>query len=187
MKVTKASLPDIFIIEPNVFHDERGFFLETWQANRYREANIPGPFVQANSACSKRGVLRGLHYQLRCPQGKLVWVTNGEVFDVAVDIRVGSPTFGQWVGEILSAENRRQLYIPPGFAHGYCVLTDSADFSYFCTDYYTPGDEYGVYWNDARVKVSWPVTKPIVSEKDQQYKGLAEIAEDFLPKYVGAP
>ena len=185
MKINKTSLPEVFLIEPKVFHDERGFFLETWQADRYRQFNFPGPFVQANSAWSKHGVLRGLHYQLRCPQGKLVWVTYGEVFDVAADIRVGSPTFGQWIGEILSAENRRQLYIPPGFAHGYCVLSDSADFSYFCTDFYTPGDEYGVCWNDTMLKIAWPLTNPIVSEKDQKLHGVAEISETNLPLYQG--
>ncbi len=183
MKTTLASLPDVFLIEPKVFRDERGFFLETWQADRYRQANIPGPFVQANSAWSKKGVLRGLHYQLRCPQGKLVWVTYGEVFDVAVDIRVGSPTFGHWIGEILSAENRRQLYIPPGFAHGYCVLSDTADFSYFCTAFYTPGDEYGLRWNDPKLGISWPISSPIVSEKDQKLRGLTDIGENNLPLY----
>ena len=180
MNVTPTALKEILLIEPKVFQDERGLFLETWQAQRYEGVNIPGPFVQANAAWSKRNVLRGLHYQLHHPQGKLVWVSSGEVFDVAVDVRGGSPTFGHWVGEILSAENRRQLYIPPGFAHGYCVISEMAEFSYLCTDYYAPGDEYGVKWDDPVLQIGWPISNPIVSNKDRKYSGLGEIDKNNL-------
>lgn len=164
-----------------MFADERGFFLEFWHAERYRNAKIQGPFVQANFTRSNKGVLRGLHYQLEQPQGKLVWVVSGEVFDVAVDIRVGSSTFGHWIGEILSGENQHQLYIPPGFAHGYCVLSDTADFLYLCTEVYAPKDEYGVRWDDGFLKIDWPISMPILSEKDRQYPTLESIPKEYLP------
>ena len=187
MKVSETILPGVSLIEPRVFADGRGFFMESWHAERYGDANIPGPFVQANFSHSNKGVLRGLHYQLKHPQGKLVWVISGEVFDVAVDIRVGSPTFGRWAGEILSGDNRRQLFIPPGFAHGYCVLSDTADFFYLCTEVYVPQDEYGVRWDDGFLKIDWPISLPVVSEKDRQYPTLDSIPKEHLPVWEACP
>ncbi|MBM3224264.1 MAG: dTDP-4-dehydrorhamnose 3,5-epimerase [Candidatus Tectomicrobia bacterium] len=183
MYVSATTLPGVYLIEPRIFPDQRGFFQETWQATRYAQAQIPGPFVQDNHAHSKQGALRGLHYQLKHPQGKLVWVVHGEVFDVAVDIRVGSPTFGRWLGVMLSGENHRQLYIPPGFAHGACVLSESADFLYKCTDFYTPGDEYGLRWNDPCLAITWPIITPILSDKDRQYPTLDTIPQEHLPRF----
>lgn len=166
MEITKTRLDGVVIIEPKRFGDERGFFSETFQAKRYNDAGIAGPFVQDNFSHSQRGVLRGLHYQIQNPQGKLVTVVQGEVFDVAVDIRVNSPTFAQWVGVTLSRENGRQLYIPPGFAHGFCVVSETADFSYKCTDYYNPAAERSILWNDPDLGIEWPLTQPSVSPKD---------------------
>jgi dTDP-4-dehydrorhamnose 3,5-epimerase len=185
MKVYQTALPGVYCIEPRVFADVRGFFMETWQIERYKQAHISSPFVQDNYSHSTRGVLRGLHYQLKCPQGKLVWVLQGEVFDVAVDIRRGSPTFGRWVGEFLSGDNHRQLYIPPGFAHGFCVLSESADFLYKCTDFYTPEDEYGLRWDDPCLSIDWPVSTPLVSGKDLQYPTLDTIPQEHLPIFEG--
>ena len=144
MKVTPTSHPEVLLIEPDVFEDERGFFMETYHVEKFAAAGLPTRFLQDNHSRSVRGVLRGLHYQLEHPQGKLVRMVSGEVLDVAVDIRKGSPRFGQWVAVTLSAENRRQLYVPPGFAHGFCTLSEQADFLYKCTDIYTPGDEHGI-------------------------------------------
>ena len=183
MNVYQTSLPDVCVIEPSVFADSRGFFLETWQAERYQQAHLPGLFVQDNHSYSTRGVLRGLHYQLQHPQGKLVYVLQGEVFDVAVDIRQGSPTFGHWVGEILSGDNHRQLYIPPGFAHGFCVLSEAAHFLYKCTDFYAPGDEYGLRWDDPALGIAWPVSNPSLSAKDQHYPTLATAPREHLPLF----
>jgi dTDP-4-dehydrorhamnose 3,5-epimerase len=187
MQVSDTPLPGLYHIEPRVFPDQRGFFLETWQATRYAQAHVPGPFVQDNCSRSSYGTLRGLHYQLAHPQGKLVWVVQGEVFDVAVDIRRDSPTFGQWHGEILSAENHYQLYIPPGFAHGFCVLSPSADFCYKCTDFYTPGDEYGLRWDDPRLSIAWPIPTPLLSDKDCTYPTLETIPPEHLPRYGAEP
>jgi dTDP-4-dehydrorhamnose 3,5-epimerase len=167
-----------------VFGDTRGFFLESFQAQRYAEEGMAGPFVQDNHSRSRRGVLRGLHYQLKHPQGKLVWVTRGEVFDVAVDIRRGSPTFGRWVGVILSEDNHRQLYVPPGMAHGFYVLSDTADFLYKCTDLYYPEDEGGVLWSDPDIGIRWPTLAPQLSEKDQGYPKLADVPAERLPIYA---
>lgn len=168
MNVIKTSIADVVIVEPKVFGDERGFFLETFQAERYKEAaGIDLPFVQDNHSRSSRGVLRGLHYQVNKPQGKLVRVVAGEVFDVAVDIRPDSPTYGQWEGVILSAENKRQFWIPPGLAHGFLVLSESADFEYKCTDYYDPADEGCLIWNDPDIAIKWPDIQPQLSEKDR--------------------
>lgn len=183
MEVFKTSLPGVVIIEPKVFGDERGFFLETFQADRYREqAGIDLPFVQDNHSRSARGVLRGLHFQKTKPQGKLVRVVRGEVFDVAVDIRKGSPTFGQWEGVILSEENKRQFWVPPGFAHGFVVLSDVADFEYKCTDYYDPSDEGSLAWNDPDVGITWPLDKldaePQLSAKDINAGSLASLRDD---------
>jgi dTDP-4-dehydrorhamnose 3,5-epimerase len=183
MKVFHTSLPGVYLIEPRVFTDPRGFFMEIWQAERYLQAHIPGPFVQDNYSCSTRGVLRGLHYQLRHPQGKLVYVLQGEVFDVVVDIRRGSPTFGRWVGEMLSGDNHRQLYIPPGFAHGFCVLSAVALFLYKCTDFYAPGDEYGLRWDDPELGIHWPVSGPVLSEKDEHSPTLDTVPREQLPVF----
>ena len=187
MEVVATPLPGVYRITPRVFQDTRGFFLETWQASRYAEVQVPGPFVQDNHSRSTYGTLRGLHYQLQHPQGKLVWAVQGEVFDVAVDIRRGSPTFGQWYGAILSGENHQQLYIPAGFAHGFCVLSPTADFCYKCTDVYAPGDEYGLRWDDPRLAIAWPVTTPLLSAKDAVYPTLDTIALEHLPQYGGTP
>jgi dTDP-4-dehydrorhamnose 3,5-epimerase len=181
MQVIPTDLPGVLLIEPTVFGDARGFFLESYHARRYAEAGISDHFVQDNHSRSQRGVLRGLHYQLTHPQGKLVWVTSGEVFDVAVDLRRGSPTFGRWVGMLLSADNHRQLYIPPGFAHGFCVLSEVVDFLYKCTDFYHPEDEGGVLWCDPDLGIHWPITTPVLSEKDQRYPRLAEVPLERLP------
>ncbi|ETW98506.1 MAG: dTDP-4-dehydrorhamnose 3,5-epimerase [Candidatus Entotheonella factor] len=181
MKVMPTSLPGVLLIQPRVFSDPRGFFMETWQAHRYQLEGIPGRFVQDNYSCSTRGVLRGLHYQLKHPQGKLVYVLQGEVFDVAVDIRQGSPTFGHWTSAVLSGKNHHQLYIPAGFAHGFCVLSETAHFLYKCTDFYEPGDEYGLRWDDPSLGINWPLSAPQLSEKDGQYPTLDSVAQEYLP------
>jgi len=182
--VIPCSIPDVLLIEQDLFGDERGFFMETWNAEKYQTHDINLPFVQDNHSRSSCGVLRGLHYQLKQPQGKLVRVTSGAVFDVAVDIRLGSPTFGQWTGVELTGKNYRQLYIPPGFAHGFCVLGDSADFLYKCTDFYQPEDEYGIIWNDQDIGIEWPEMEFVVSEKDSMNKSLTELMDlGLLPKY----
>jgi dTDP-4-dehydrorhamnose 3,5-epimerase len=176
MKVTETALPGVRIIEPRVFGDARGFFLETFQAERYRqEAGIDLPFVQDNHSRSRRGVLRGLHCQSPNPQGKLVRVARGEVFDVAVDIDPKSKTFGTWVGVVLSEENHRQLWIPPGYAHGFVVLSEIADFEYKCTDYYNVSAESGVIWNDPDVGIEWPIQDVQLSKKDEALPTLAQI------------
>jgi dTDP-4-dehydrorhamnose 3,5-epimerase len=177
MNVIKTNIDGVVIIEPKVFGDERGFFLETFQAERYKEfAGINMPFVQDNHSRSGKNVLRGLHFQKTNPQGKLVRVVRGEVFDVAVDIRKGSPTYGQWAGAILSEENKRQFWVPPGLAHGFVVLSDIADFEYKCTDYYDPADEGCLMWNDPAVGIEWPEgIEPILSAKDQVGQTLAEL------------
>ena len=167
MKIQATTHPDVRLIEPAVFADPRGFFMETFHARKFAEAGLPTAFLQDNHSHSVRGVLRGLHYQLQHPQGKLVRVVNGEVLDVAVDIRKGSPRFGQWVSVLLSAENQRQLYVPPGFAHGYCTLSEQADFLYKCTDVYTPGDEYGIAWDDPALAIEWPPLEILLSDKDR--------------------
>jgi dTDP-4-dehydrorhamnose 3,5-epimerase len=177
MNVIKTNIDDVVIIEPKVFGDERGFFLETFQAERYKEmAGINMPFVQDNHSRSGKNVLRGLHFQKTNPQGKLVRVVHGDVFDVAVDIRKGSPTYGQWAGAILSEGNKRQFWVPPGLAHGFVVLSDIADFEYKCTDYYDPSDEGCLMWNDPAVGIEWPEgIDPILSAKDQVGQTLAEL------------
>ncbi len=183
MKVIETELPGVLILEPEVFGDKRGFFMETWNQRRYEEAGLPARFVQDNLSFSARGVLRGLHFQNPNPQGKLVSVLQGEVFDVALDVRVGSPTFGEWVGVYLSADNKRQLYIPEGFAHGFAVTSDVALFSYKSTDYYNPRIEGTVLWNDPHVGIEWPVDDPTLSAKDQIASPLREIPTDLLPRY----
>ncbi|NOI23996.1 MULTISPECIES: dTDP-4-dehydrorhamnose 3,5-epimerase [Vibrio] len=169
MKVIETSIPDVKIIEPQVFGDERGFFMETWQQKKFEElvTGKPTPFVQDNHSKSSKGILRGLHYQTRNTQGKLVRVVSGEVFDVAVDVRKDSSTFGQWVGVYLSAENKRQLWVPEGFAHGFYVTSDEAEFVYKCTNYYDPSSEVSIKWNDPDIGIEWPTdTVPKLSEKD---------------------
>ena len=166
MNVIETALPGVLIIEPKAFGDHRGFFLETFQVERYREAGITLPFVQDNHSRSQRGVLRGLHFQKTRPQGKLVSVSRGAVYDVAVDIDPASATYGQFVGVELNDDNHRQLWIPPGYAHGFCVLSEVADFQYKCTDFYFPADEGGLLWNDPDVGIPWPITEPQLSAKD---------------------
>ena len=176
MKISHSKLKGCVIIEPRVFGDERGFFLETFQAVRYEEeAGIDLPFVQDNHSRSARGVLRGLHFQKTKPQGKLVRVVRGEVYDVAVDIRKGSATFGEWEGVILSEDNKKQLWVPPGFAHGFVVLSATADFEYKCTDYYDPSDEGSILWSDPDLDISWPIANPVLSTKDESAKRLVDL------------
>ena len=176
MKISHSKLKGCVIIEPRVFGDERGFFLETFQAVRYeQEAGIDLPFVQDNHSRSARDVLRGLHFQKTKPQGKLVRVVRGEVYDVAVDIRKGSATFGEWEGVILSEENKKQFWVPPGFAHGFVVLSDTADFEYKCTDYYDPSDEGSVLWSDPDLNIPWPIANPVLSAKDESAKRLVDL------------
>lgn len=184
VNVQPTSLPGVFLLEPRVFSDPRGTFFELFQNKRFADAGLPTTFVQDNVSFSERGTLRGLHLQNPFAQGKLVSVLEGEVFDVAVDVRVGSPTFGRWVGELLSSTNHRQLYIPPGFAHGFCVTSARCIFQYKCTDIYAPSAELGVIWNDPDLGITWPVEAPLLSAKDERYPRLAEIPPDKLPRYV---
>lgn len=177
MEVVETNIPDVKLIEPKVFGDERGFFMETWNEKTFREAGINSTFVQDNHSRSVKNTLRGLHYQIRQPQGKLVRVTRGEVFDVAVDLRSNSATFGHWVGEHLSEENNRMLWVPPGFAHGFLVTSDTADFQYKCTDFYAPEHERSIHWADKTLAITWPTPaeiEPLVSEKDRAGSSLEE-------------
>ena len=183
MKVSKTDLPGILLISPPVFSDARGFFAETWHQIRYHEIGLPENFVQDNLSYSKGGVLRGLHFQYPQAQGKLVSVLHGEVFDVAVDIRVGSPTFGRWIGMVLSGENRCQVYIPEGFAHGFCVTSEYAVVVYKCTDFYNSQTEGGILWNDPDIGIDWPVRTPLLSEKDRSLLSLKSLPLDRLPTY----
>lgn len=182
MKVTPLNIPGLLLIEPNLFRDSRGLFCETFHAQRYAEAGITERFVQDNYSCSIRGTLRGLHYQEPHAQGKLVMVLDGSVYDVVVDIRQGSPTFGTWQGIELSSDNSRQLYVPPGCAHGFCVTSEEAAFLYKCTDFYSQKDERGIIWNDPTLAISWPVSAPILSAKDQAF-GAFEAVQAQLPRY----
>jgi dTDP-4-dehydrorhamnose 3,5-epimerase len=184
MKVTKTKLPGCVVVEPAVFGDERGFFFETWNAERFGQRGLPTKFVQSNVSSSSRGVLRGLHYQWPNPQGKFVSVLEGEVYDVAVDIRRGSPTFGQWEAVILSAENKRQFWIPEGFAHGFAVVSERALFSYLCTAGYDKAADAGVRWNDPAIGIDWPVAAPLLSAKDEAAPLLADVAPERLPIYT---
>ena len=178
---TPTSLKEVLIIEPRVFKDERGFFKESYHKEKYQEAGIHHTFVQDNQSQSVKDVLRGLHYQLKHPQAKLIHVLGGAIFDVVVDIRQGSPTFGKWVGMHLSAQNHRQLYIPEGFAHGFCVLSEQADIEYKCSDFYSPDDEYGLRWNDPELNINWPIQNPLLSPKDAAYPLLSQQPKDNLP------
>ncbi len=183
MKVVELALPGLCRIEPVVFRDDRGEFVELYHVERYAERKIGKPFVQDNMSCSTEGVLRGLHYQLGHPQAKLVMVVHGEIFDVAVDIRRGSPTFGKWDGAVLSSQNRHQLFIPEGFAHGFCVLGKTATVVYKCTDYYAPSEERGVRWDDPGLGIAWPVAAPILSDKDRAYAFLSNVPPEDLPPF----
>ena len=180
MKFIATDIPGVIVIEPQIFRDERGFFLESYHQRKYQEGGIDAVFVQDNHSRSQRGSIRGLHTQVRRPQGKLIRVIEGEVYDVAVDIRRGSPHFGQWVGAWLSAENLRQVYIPPGFAHGFCVTSELAQVEYKCTDFYDPEGEISVQWNDSDLKINWPLDEihsPILSKKDIAAKPLRQLMD----------
>jgi dTDP-4-dehydrorhamnose 3,5-epimerase len=181
MHVIPTSLEGVLIIEPGVFDDSRGFFMETYHRMRYLDAGIDAGFVQDNLSFSVKNTLRGLHYQLPHSQAKLVQALTGEVFDVAVDIRRRSPTFGRWLGVFLSDENHRQIFIPAGFAHGFCVLSETAHVLYKCSDLYSPSDERGILWSDPDVGIEWPITCPVLSEKDGRYPLLSQVPSNHLP------
>ena len=183
MKILETSLPGVMVIEPQVFGDKRGFFLETFRDDIFKDAGIHESFVQDNHSRSSKGVLRGLHYQLIQPQGKLVRVTRGGVFDVAVDVRKGSPAFGQWYGTTLDEESMRMMYIPQGFAHGFVVLSETADFIYKCTDYYHPESEQGILWNDSEIGIKWPIVDTKLSQKDTENPILSLQSAESLPEY----
>jgi len=185
MKSRETDLPGVLLIEPTVFKDPRGFFYESWSQSRYAEAGIPGPFIQDNVSRSTQGTLRGLHLQHPHAQGKLVHVLAGEVFDAAVDVRIGSPRFGQWTGAVLSEGNGHQFYIPPGFAHGFCVISDTALFAYKCTDYYHREAEITVAWDDPDVAIHWPVAEPVLSKKDKAGRRLGTLY-GVLPRYAAS-
>jgi len=183
MRIVKTSLAGVLVIEPQVFDDKRGFFMETYHQKRYGESGIDKIFVQDNLSYSVQGTLRGLHYQHPHGQAKLVQVIMGKIFDVAVDIRLGSPTFGRWTGVYLSDENKCQLYIPEGFAHGFCVVSEKVVFTYKCSDFYTPESERGILWSDPRIAVDWHIKTPLLSDKDGKYPCLKDVAEGTLPVY----
>lgn len=180
MNIMTTSLKGLLIIEPRVFKDNRGFFMETYNQNKYQKSGMNRHFVQDNLSYSRRSALRGLHFQIKHPQAKLVQVITGEIFDVAVDIRKGSPTFGNWTGVVLSDQNKRQMFIPEGFAHGFCVVSETAHFSYKCSDFYVPDDEGGIIWSDPDVGIDWPVKDPVISEKDKHYPRLCELPPEQL-------
>jgi dTDP-4-dehydrorhamnose 3,5-epimerase len=183
MEIVESSIPGVLIIKPKIFGDERGYFVESYHHTRYEQAGIPAPFVQDNLSLSKRGTLRGLHLQHPFGQAKLVSVLQGEVFDVAVDVRVGSPYFGQWVGVTLSEQNKHQLYVPAGFAHGFCVTSEEALFTYKCSELYHPESEMSILWNDSDIGINWPIEQPQLSEKDRQATPLRKIDKKRLPRY----
>lgn len=186
MNIIDTGIPGLIVVEPKAFGDERGFFLETYAEHRYQEAGITARFVQANHSRSRRGVLRGLHYQLVQPQGKLVYVARGAVYDVAVDIRRGSPTFGRHYGVVLDDQTHRQMYVPPGFAHGFVVLSEECDFLYQVTDYYHPASEQGIAWDDPALGIEWPLSDVLLSDKDRKHPTLANQDPDKLPVWEGA-
>lgn len=185
LQIIETALPGVLIVKPRVFADPRGFFMETYRQNVLAEAGIRDNFVQDNHSRSSRGVLRGLHYQLRHPQAKLCRVVQGEVLDIAVDIRLGSPAFGKWVSVVLSGENQQQIYIPEGFAHGFVVRSETADFLYKCSDYFDGADDRGVLWNDPAIGIDWQTAEPILSDKDKRYLPLNQVAHENLPRYQG--
>ncbi|MBN1437629.1 MAG: dTDP-4-dehydrorhamnose 3,5-epimerase [Sedimentisphaerales bacterium] len=184
IKVRNLSIPDVQVIEPEVFEDERGFFLESYNQGKFHELLAEVDFIQDNHSHSRKNTIRGLHYQLAHPQAKLVYVVTGRILDVAVDVRRGSPTFGQWVSEELSEDNHRQLFIPEGFAHGFCVLSDYADVMYKCSDFYHSDDAYGLLWSDQAIGIDWPITEPILSVKDRDNATLATVDPETLPVFV---
>jgi len=173
MDIIPASIEDVLIIKPRVFRDQRGFFMETYQQDRYRDIGINKNFVQDNLSFSVKGTLRGLHFQIKHPQAKLVQVISGEIFDVAVDIRPGSPTYGKWTGIYLSEQTLTQVFVPEGFAHGFCVLSETAHFLYKCSDFYAPDDEGGILWSDPDIAIDWPIKDPVVSDKDRRHPCLS--------------
>lgn len=183
MEILKTSLPGVLIFQPDVFEDQRGYFMETYHRKKYTEEGLDQSFVQDNLSYSTRGTLRGLHYQYPNAQGKLVQAVKGEIFDVVVDIRKDSPAFGHWTGVHLSDENKRQLFIPKGFAHGFCVLSNTAFVMYKCSDFYAPESEKGILWSDTDIGINWPVKEPLLSPKDSQYPCLKDISSDNLPDY----
>ena len=185
MQRIETSLPGVYELRPKVFRDPRGFFMETYHREIFRTLGIYDCFVQDNHSLSSRGTLRGLHYQLRHPQAKLCRVIEGEALDVAVDIRVGSPTFGKWAGLLLSAQEQNQIYIPAGFAHGFVALSDKVQFLYKCSDFYDPSDERGILWNDPSLEIDWGISDPLISEKDSKYSTLSATALENLPRYSG--
>jgi len=180
----ETALPGVLVLKPRVYRDARGFFAETYHAGKFAELGINSQFVQDNHSCSARGTLRGLHYQLHNPQAKLCRVIQGEVFDVAVDIRRGSPTFGKWAGVLLSSEEMNQIFIPAGFAHGFAVLSETAEFLYKCSEFYSPSSEGGIAWNDPQLNIEWPITSPLLSPKDSKYPCLEELSEEQLPHFT---
>ena len=180
MQFLPTKIPDVILVEIPKFGDQRGFFMETYQAKKFNDGGIVVKFVQDNHTSSQKNILRGLHYQLKFPQGKLIRCIQGEILDIAVDIRKSSSTFGEWVGEILSSENSRQLYVPPGFAHGYVVRSDHAEVEYKCTDIYHPEDDYGILWNDPEIGIEWGVEHPILSGKDKQQPLLKDVKEKLF-------
>ena len=183
MQRIETSLPGVYELRPKVFHDSRGFFLETYHRQKFAALGIHDSFVQDNHSSSSKGTLRGLHYQLHHPQAKLCRVLEGEAFDVALDIRVGSPTFGRWAGLLLSASSQNQIYIPAGFAHGFVALTERVQFLYKCSDFYAPADERGILWNDPALHISWGIANPLISEKDAKYPVLSSVSPEELPRY----
>ena len=184
IKLIPTDIAEVVILEPQVFGDDRGFFMETYHREKFTELGLNFTFVQDNLSRSKKNVLRGLHYQLLKPQGKFVMAIRGEIFDVAVDIRRGSPTFGKWVGAVLTEKNKRQIMIPEGFAHGFCVLSDEADVLYKCTGFYDPADDRGIRWSDPDIVIKWPVGDPVLSEKDLRLPPLRKLSADSLPVYL---
>jgi dTDP-4-dehydrorhamnose 3,5-epimerase len=183
MRVHATALPEVLLLEPDIYSDDRGFLLQAFNAERFAEAGLPAHFVQENHSRSRRNVVRALHYQLASPQGKLVTAIHGRVFDVAVDIRVGSPTFGKWTSAMLDGEQPRYLWIPPGFAHGFAVLSDTADVLYKCSSPYDANDQHGIRWNDETLGIPWPVSAPVLSSADQQRPTLAD-AHAYLPRFT---
>jgi len=183
MEIITTSIEGVLIIEPKIFKDNRGFFMETYNQNRYHAFGIHTTFVQDNISCSLKNTVRGLHFQMKHPQAKLIQAISGEIFDVAVDLRPNSPTFGKYTGIYLSDENRRQVFIPEGFAHGFCVLSKSALFYYKCSEFYAPDDENGIIWSDPDIGIHWPVENPIISEKDKLYQNLSGLTAEQLPTF----
>ena len=182
MKFTPLEIPGVVLVEPDVFADARGFFTELYHQKKYAEGGIDRTFLQDNYSHSKKNVLRGMHYQRTNPQGKLIGVIRGKIYDVVADVRRGSPTFGRWIAEELSSENRRQLFVPEGCLHGFCVLSDEADVLYKCTTFYVPADDQGIAWNDPTLRIQWPTRDPVLSPKDAALPKLADLPESLLPR-----